>query len=73
MKNQYMSATCPVLSNFQLLEREIFGNEKADPRLRISVYQKKKKKESLLFLIKLDRKIQMYAWVLQKSLQVIEG
>ena len=72
MKNQYMSATCPVLSNFQLLEREIFGNEKADARVRISVYQKKKK-ESLLFLIKLDRKIQMYAWVLQKSLQVIEG
>ena len=49
MKNQYMSATCPVLSNFQLLEREIFGNEKADARLRISVYQKKKKKNLFFF------------------------
>ena len=49
MKNQYMSATCPVLSNFQLLEREIFGNEKGDARVRISVYQKKKKKNLFFF------------------------
>ena len=49
MKNQYMSATCPVLSNFQLLEREIFGNEKADARVRISVYQKKTKKNLFFF------------------------
>ena len=52
MKNQYMSATCPVLSNFQLLEREIFGNEKGNARVRISVYQKKKKKGISSFLNK---------------------